>query len=287
MKKYTYREILDKIALLKEIFPIVRLVNPLSCSVAEIIEKDGICSVSYSGNCFDVWEKSHQCANCTSMRALQTQSKCTKCELLVKEVFYITSCPVEVEGNILVLELVQNISNELGEANSEYLCNINEEGISHINTKGNCIVDAETHAFNRLYLLEHLSNILLEAKQTQRGSACMVQIQQFHGICNLSGKMAGLGLACTLYGILKSAFSNIADTYIIRYSDDAFVVINTSLSRSDFRSIVHNIENETSFTHILFNNGRMPFAIKISDTDIFAEDIMDEESLVKKLTDNI
>lgn len=285
MKKYTYREILDKIALLKEIFPIVRLVNPLSCSVAEIIEKDGICSLSYSGNCFEVWEKSHQCANCTSMRALQMQSKCTKCELLGNDVFYITSCPVEVEGNSLVLEMVQNINNELEEADIEHLRNAIEGEIS--NTGENCIRDAETYAFNRLYLLEHLSNILLEARQAKRGSACMVQIQQFHDICKLSGRMAGLGLACTLYGILKSAFSDIEDTYIIRYSDDTFIVMNTSLSRSDFRSIVHNIEKETAFTHILFNNGRMPFAIRISDTDIFAEDIMDEESLIKKLTDSI
>lgn len=285
MKKYTYREILDRINALKEFFPTVRLVCPQSCSVVEIIEKDGSYTIEHSTNCFHIWKSSQQCINCTSARAFQTDSKCSKCEILDDTIFQITSTPVDVEGTVLVLEFATLISHDLCDADSNNLFNTIASNISKATAK--MLMDAETHAFNRRYLSEHLPFILLKSHQTRTGSAAMVQIQNFFDICNSSGKMAEPGLVCMLHDILVHSFSDTCDTFIIRYSDDTFIVINTSLALSDFKEIMHSVESETSPAHILFNNGQIPFAINISCTDIFSEDIKDEASLIEKLTKNI
>ena len=281
MKKYTYREILDKIAVLQEFFAIVRLVSPLTCAIAEIVEQDGQYHMEYTNDCFEVWNTGRQCANCTSARALQNNDRYSKCEVLEDTIYHINSFPVEIEGNALVLELVQPVHHDTANDRSSNLCHSMMSEITDINQ--NILTDNETHAYNRFYLLEHLPFILSKAQKTQLGSACMIQIRQFREINNSYGRMAGLGLICTLHNILKQAFSILTDTYLVRYSEDTFVVLNTSLPYTEFTKTVARIKEEYVPPHILFQNGQIPFSLRLTCADLCNKAITGEDSLIEQL----
>lgn len=279
MQKYTYKEIYDKIKVLKEFFPVTRLVNPKSCSVAEIIEKNNIYSIYYTDRCFDVWHSKRQCANCTSARAAQTNCKHSKCEILDDEIYYITSCPIEIEGEIFVLELLQDVHNDLRDAKPENLKSITTDNIKNINRK--MLMDTDTTAYNKLYLSEHLPFILFKSHQTNNGNACMIKIQHFSEVYESFGNTAALGLVCSLYDIIEKSLKDTNYTSIIRYSDDTFVVFNTSLSQAEFKNILDDIKAKTCNSHILFDNTNVPFSIGISFADLCNDNVTDESSLFK------
>lgn len=284
MKAYTYKEILEKLNVLKEFFPIVRLVNPLACSIVEIEEKDGTYSLHYAEECFNVWEIHKQCANCTSARAMQSGTRRSKCELLGNDIYHITSCPVNVEGTPLVLELVQPVNNDLGCTDS---CNTYNSIAKNIETTNSQLLhDSETPAYNRLYLTEHLPFFIINAHKSNTGNVCMVQINHFDDVCSNFGTTAASGLVCTLYNILKISFDNEDENYIIRYNDNTFMVINTTLNHDAFKNIILGIQGKTLPAHILFNNSQIPFSINIAFTDLFNEDIKDEASLLSVLENN-
>lgn len=281
MKKYTYREILDKMVVLQEFFMIVRLVSPLTCAIAEIKEQDGQFHIEYTNDCFQVWNTCRQCANCTSARALQNNVSYSKCEVLEDTIYHINSFPMEIEGTTLALELVQPVYPDTANDQSSDLCHSMMSEITDINQ--NILTDNETHAYNRFYLLEHLPFILSKAQKTQLGSACMIQIRQFREIDSSYGKMAGLGLICTLHNILRQAFSILTDTYLIRYSEDTFVVLNTSLPYTEFTKTVARIKENYVPPHILFQNGQIPFDLRLTCADLCNKAITGEDSLIEQL----
>lgn len=284
MKVYTYGEILEKLSVLKEFFPTVRLVNPLACSIVNIEEKDGAYYFHYTGECFNVWEIHKQCANCTSARALQSCTRYSKCELLGNDIYHITSCPVNVEGTLLVLELVQPVNNNFCNSAEDNTYQNIAQNITATNSQ--LLHDTETPAYNRLYLTEHLPFFILNAHKSNTGNACMVQINHFHDVCSNFGTTAASGLVCTLYNLLKMSFDNEDENYIIRYNDNTFIVINTSLKHEDFKNIMQGIQSKALPAHILFNNSQIPFSINISFTDLFRDDIKNEASLLAALENN-
>lgn len=281
MKKYTCQEIMDKITVLQDFFAIVQLVSPLTCSVAKIEEQDGQYHITYATDCFRIWSSGRQCANCTSARALQNNDSYSKCEVVDNTIFHINSFPVEIEGTALVLELIQPVHRDTANDQPSNLCQSMISKITDINQ--NILTDSDTHAFNRFYLLEHLPFILSKAKKTQLGSACMIQIQHFQEINNSYGQMAGLGLVCTLHNIWEQAVSFLTETSLVRYSEDTFVVLNTSLPYTEFIKTVEKIRETYVPPHILFQNGQIPFSLHLTTVDLCNKEIIDEESLINQL----
>lgn len=281
MRKYTYKEMLDRIAVLQEFYPEVRLVNPRTCKILEIVETDGVYTLRQVSYCFEEWKKTYQCWNCVAARALRRDSQYAKYEVVEDKVYHVLATPVELEGEELALAFVRPLSIDL---DGEDAANLRSGIVASISGADEKILkDMETKAFNRVYLSEHLPYILKNAHNQHIGGACMVQIQQFAEISEQSGKMAALGLVCSLYDILEKTFAGVKDVSIVRFSEDAFIIFNTYLERAEFTALVAQLEKKALPAHILFQNAQIPFAIKLAYTDMDNEDITDEESFLKKL----
>ncbi|MEE3392509.1 MAG: GGDEF domain-containing phosphodiesterase [Lachnospiraceae bacterium] len=100
VKTYNPQEIRAFMDQLKDIYPIVRLVDPEECRVLSVAE-DG--KLSFTVPCYEAWHAGVRCANCISYRASQTQKPMSKLKPGPDNDFNITSVPVFIKnGNTLI-----------------------------------------------------------------------------------------------------------------------------------------------------------------------------------------
>lgn len=108
---YNLDEIIKFMEISKGIYDLVRLVDPEETMELHINrEKD---SIEYACSCHHVWECSHRCSNCSSLKAHESGSRIEKTELFKDNVYHVQSNPVTImlpDGNSksVVLELITN-----------------------------------------------------------------------------------------------------------------------------------------------------------------------------------
>lgn len=94
IKTYTPAEIISFMDSVKNIYSIVRLVDPEECRVLDI-EEDG--TVHIGSQCFQAWSASQRCADCISFRASHSQKSMSKLKVCGKKHFHVTSTPIRIE----------------------------------------------------------------------------------------------------------------------------------------------------------------------------------------------
>ncbi len=72
----------------------VRLVNPSECRIFSA-KPDG--TISYGPHCYNIWKISSRCANCSSLKALETEKDLDKDEEKEGSIYHIHSTPIELE----------------------------------------------------------------------------------------------------------------------------------------------------------------------------------------------
>lgn len=94
VKTYTPSEIISFMDSVKNIYSIVRLVDPEECRVLTI-EEDG--TIHFGEQCFAAWHASQRCADCISFRASHSQKSMSKVKVCDCHNFHITSTPIRIE----------------------------------------------------------------------------------------------------------------------------------------------------------------------------------------------
>lgn len=110
LKEYTIKGMTAYMHLLRDTFDLVRLVAPESCHVLELGKGDRILFAP-GGHCFDCWNRTDRCDNCTSSRALTTGERLEKVVMFAGVPYSVHSVPVclrldEDTAMDCVLELV-------------------------------------------------------------------------------------------------------------------------------------------------------------------------------------
>ena len=105
MKEYTCEEIKKEMEVLKRTFAIVRIVDPSVCRFMEFSDSGETLQLTPCDICYDVWNYSSQCTNCTSARALRRSETMSKCETFQNKIFNISAKPITVDGKPLICEI--------------------------------------------------------------------------------------------------------------------------------------------------------------------------------------
>lgn len=93
---YTPQQIIRFMASMKEMYSIVRLVDPEECRELYIDEKG---TTHFGDKCYRAWNAGQRCANCVSFRASHAQKTLSKTKVLGTNVFHIISTPVRIRTN--------------------------------------------------------------------------------------------------------------------------------------------------------------------------------------------
>ena len=105
--EYNIKEMEQFLKMTGNLYDIVRLVDPLECR--EITIKDG--NMQIANGCYNVWESSQRCKNCSSYKACVSGIRQEKEEFFEDQVFHILSNPVKLaseDGTIIscVIEFI-------------------------------------------------------------------------------------------------------------------------------------------------------------------------------------
>lgn len=112
-------------------------------------------------NCYDIWEKETPCKNCSSRNACKNNSEIIKLEYLNGKIYLINSEPITINGKIMVMEFIKDITNNL--LVSDKSCNNNLD-ISDLIEQMNELVlyDSLTGLYNRRSFDQEINKYIVE-----------------------------------------------------------------------------------------------------------------------------
>nr|MCR5753330.1 hypothetical protein [Acetatifactor sp.] len=90
---YTWKNINASLDTMRGMFDLVRLVDPEECREV-FIDDSGV--LSFGKECYAVWNASHRCADCTSLRACRTHQRKGRVEYYDGKKYQIQSIPIQI-----------------------------------------------------------------------------------------------------------------------------------------------------------------------------------------------
>ncbi len=108
LEEYNYQELSNMLDYMKRMYDTVRLVDPVECRELSIDASGG---VRYGKECYEVWNASSRCSNCSSYRAVMANKRQVKEEIFENKRYIIQSIPISIglpDGKSLncVMELI-------------------------------------------------------------------------------------------------------------------------------------------------------------------------------------
>ena len=280
MQEYTCQEIKQEMDVLQQTFAIVRIVDPSVCRIVGFSGSGTDMHLVPCDICYDVWNYSSQCINCTSARALRHEETLSKCETCQDQVFNISVKPILVDEKPYVLEVVQPFSYTQAQLQSDTPKLV--RFVSDLNQR--ILLDQDTNAYNEDYLEEHLPHIFEAAKTLPHYNASLIRILDFSDIREKYGQISVTGVACFLYDLLCTTFQT-GETapLLVRKSEDSFFVAEKDLSYEVFVSRIQKLVREIPTQHLVFQNEILPFEIKAGCVDLSSETFTSAKELFAAL----
>lgn len=108
MKVSDIQLLMDKLKTFKDIFSIIRLIDPSNGNAYNIFNNELVCSGS---SCFDFWKKKEMCDNCIAMKAYREHDTFFKMNIKENRVFLIAAFPTCIDEKCFIVEMLKDVTN--------------------------------------------------------------------------------------------------------------------------------------------------------------------------------
>ena len=209
---------------MKQIFNVVRLVDPTDYSVLHISD-NGTFQKS-SVKCYEYWHRDECCKYCCSGEALRCQGLKTKLENKGNELYSVISKYMNVCGKDVVLEIAFNLSDTKAESPT-------------VSDRTRLLLldfykDSLTNAYSRMYLEDFKESL------EKSDAVALIDIDNFKHINDTYGHPVGdTALKLIAETVMHTAGQN---SLVIRYGGDEFLLIFNSISEPEFRKKTADIQ---------------------------------------------
>ncbi len=238
----TREEAEKKMEVLRQIFPIVRLVRghavmDLDGKTGIMEDKDETETVPHC-ECFTFWQKNKPCSNCISQRMLEEHGQASKLEFLGEEMYQVTARYVEIDGEPYVMEMLQKQDGKNF---------IDEEGCkklagSLMKYSHMVYMDALTGVYNRRYFEDEIKN------KTNTAGVAVIDMDYLKVYNDTYGHRAGDHALEMMVNVIRQ---NIRKTdSLIRYGGDEFLLILPEISKESFNEKLKKIQEKIHDTAI-------------------------------------
>lgn len=243
----------NSINILDNVFVIQRIVDPKH---KKIITLDNDIKIDKNHKCFEFWKTGSACCNCISMRALNENSSFSKLEYVDEKLYMVISAPVNVEGDIYIVELIKDVTNDT--MFSTYTNKTVNELKSEINKLNMLIVTDElTNIFNRRYLDEHLPSLLKNLSLPDFSvSLIMLDIDKFKNINDTYGHLCGDFIIKEVASLLDSYIKNFGG-WACRYGGDEFIAVIENKSENETYALINNFKTFIGTREFLYENNKI------------------------------
>ena len=211
-------QIYESMEKLRKLFPLVRLVDPVSCKVLTL-SKDGVLTET-DECCFAIWNRSECCDNCSSSRALAAENWTSKLELQGTTLYFVLSHYLTVGGKKCIFEIALQLDDCI-DVNGEPAV-AGQAGTFLLNFYR----DAVTRAYSRMYLDKFLPNL------EHADGVAIVDVDKFKQINDTYGHPVGDEALKNIAAVILSCIRD-SDT-LIRYGGDEFLLIFSKIGEEVF-----------------------------------------------------
>lgn len=214
---------------MRKIFDTVRLVDPETKEVL-MVDDDGV--VVQSGQkCYEIWNRTVSCQNCTSSKVMDDQKWMTKLEIKDGMIYSVLSKYAECKDKKCILELVMCLGDSLEKKD--------EIGyVPDIRAMQNYYKDTLTQAYSRAYFEDFETNL-----EHAQGIA-VVDVDQFKCINDTYGHIVGDAALSHISSALNSCIRKC--DVLIRYGGDEFLLIFMEIGEKDFFKKLQSIKQKIS-----------------------------------------
>ncbi len=236
---------------LERLFDIVRIVNPISKKI--VYQNGSGDTIIHGDDCYGLWGKGKPCDNCISFRAIRERKSFTKIEYKGDGVYMVIVSPIIFGDTIYVSEVLKDLT-ETGIVTGLNGLSIREttDIISMLNQK--VIRDDLTEAYNRRYINEKLpSDILSAARNNEKTSVIMLDIDYFKEINDMYGHLAGDLVLKELTNIIKCKIRRDYD-WVARFGGDEFLIVLKNSGIEVANKVVKEIQMALRNKVIRFDN---------------------------------
>ncbi len=237
--EYNVRDMEQFIGLTKGLYDIVRLVDPVECR--EISIKDG--QVHITSGCYNVWDSSQRCINCSSYKACMGGARREKEEFFADKVYHILSNPVKLrmdDGTVIrcVIEFITS-----HDATEDERGRVNDRAGEVYESAS--LVDPLTGLLNWDGFHQGARKLLLE----HEGEPCLMiacDVAKFKLVNSLFGREKGNDVLIEIAGLLRPYASEEilvgrlqADQFAICMPKDLFSEESLELSINEIANILN------------------------------------------------
>ena len=241
---YTKEEIENLIDNLRNIYSVVRLVNP---KIAKVVSNGR----DHALTCFKYWDRNERCKNCISLRTVAEKKTTTKFEFFNDDIYFVTSVFIEVNGVPQALELVMKL-------NDETLVDVSGQTklLDKIYKHNDKIYkDALTGAYNRVYFNDNCKNI------NDATCVAFIDLDNFKTINDTYGHLLGDSV---LISVTRTIMNNLKDEdKLIRMGGDEFIIIFKTKDKEYINSTLDKIKGDVSNLQISFEKINVKTTISI------------------------
>lgn len=219
---------------MRGIFDVVRLVDPVKCEVLEIQDDGSIISVGTK--CYETWNRTESCRNCSSYKALENQNWMTKLESRDGNIYCVLSKYAKYGNQNCVLEVVLCMEDSFDHIKSEI------GFIPDSITLKSYYRDALTKAFSRAYF-ENFQPNLEEAK-----GVAMIDIDKFKHINDTFGHIVGDKVLTHVSTVIRSCIRE--SDVLIRYGGDEFLLVFREIGENAFFEKLRRIKEHVAVSQM-------------------------------------
>lgn len=255
----TKKEIEEKIAYLREIFDVVRVVDPSTMQDLSDTNRT-FCQ------CFEFWKKDCACVNCISKEVVATKCQKTKLECVDGDLYQVISRYIEVEGHPYALEMVQCL-----DADTFLREDGDEEVIEKLTGYSEKLYeDVLTGAYNRRYYEDKLKSM------DQTAGVAIIDVDDFKVYNDAYGHSAGDMALATTSHVIKSCIRQ--GDVLVRYGGDEFLLVLPGVDETGLKAILQRICEEIRRSSV---PGYVKMQLSVSVGGVVSNGISMEEAVEK------
>lgn len=230
--------IIKETNLIENVYDDIRLVEPTKKIVYSNFKNNSIQNTMQiqhlPTSCYHTWGNGTACENCISARALIQNKTLVKIELQNNTVFLITSIPVEIEDQRIVIELYKDITKSgilaiEGKSSAELQKLVKQKNIG-------IMIDALTRIYNEEFIRERLPYDIHRAREENKPLALIyVEIENVDTISNLYGDPAKDYIVKEIAKIIRSYCRDSMDWTARLYTNAYLILLNNSDERQTYQ----------------------------------------------------
>lgn len=253
---------------LRNIFDMVRLVNPNTNKTMNLVDTD---NTLHGTDCYSLWEKGNACKNCISKKALKRQETVTKFEYNKDDIYLVIATPIEFEGNIQIVELLKCIDDP------DVIFKLN--GV-HIDETSKVISDLSdkvrrddlTGVYNRRYINNILpKEIEMSRSKEEQSTIIMIDVDNFKQINDRYGYVAG---DLVLQELAHTMICHIRKDYdwVARYGGDEFLIFLRNTDKEIANKVINNLRSTLDEKYFSFKNAKIKVSISAGVAILYEDD---------------